>query len=141
LDKSKLTVETKKKPEGNEIAILLGLWELVRKVESNGVAIGDGSVSSESGALEKLWTYGVGTFRKRNGATRIALENAGERAKGAYCASDGFFPFPDSIDLLGQAGVRGIIQPGGSQSDKRVVEASDRYGIPMVFTHERAFKH
>jgi phosphoribosylaminoimidazolecarboxamide formyltransferase / IMP cyclohydrolase len=141
LDKAKLTIETKKKPDGNDIAILLGLWELVRKVESNGVVIGDGLVSSDSGALEKLWTYGVGTFRKRNGATRIALENAGERAKGAYCASDGFFPFPDSIDLLGQAGVRGVIQPGGSQNDKKVVEASDRYKIPMIFTHERAFKH
>jgi phosphoribosylaminoimidazolecarboxamide formyltransferase/IMP cyclohydrolase len=141
LDRSKLTIETKKKLEGKELAIMLGLWEVVRKVESNGIVIGDGNISNSSGMLEKLWTYGVGTFRKRNGATRIALDNAGERAKGAYCASDGFFPFPDSVELLGLAGIRGIIQPGGSQNDRKVVETSDKYGIPMVFTHERAFKH
>jgi len=88
-----------------------------------------------------LWTLGVGSFRKRNGATKIALDNAGSRAKGAYCASDGFFPFPDSVELLGNAGIRAAIQPGGSISDRRVIEASDRFGIPMLFTHERAFKH
>ncbi len=139
LESSKLTIETKTRPSERDVAILLGLWEVVRKVVSNGVVIGYGEVSN--GSLEKLWTYGVGTFRKRNGATKIALDNAGERAKGAYCASDGFFPFPDSVDLLGRAAVRGIIQPGGSQNDKKVVEMSDRYGIPMLFTHTRAFKH
>jgi phosphoribosylaminoimidazolecarboxamide formyltransferase/IMP cyclohydrolase len=137
---SKITVETKSQPDERGFKILLGLWEIVRRVESNGVVIGDGEIS-HSGELEKLWTYGVGTFRKRNGATQIALENAGERAKGTYCASDGFFPFPDSVELLGKAGVKGIIQPGGSQNDKKVIDASEKYGIPMLFTHERAFKH
>ena len=91
--------------------------------------------------MEKLWTLGVGTFRKRNGATKIALDNAGTRSKGSFCASDGFFPFTDSVDLLGRAGIRGIIQPGGSQSDRKVIETSDKYAMPMLFTHERAFKH
>ena len=140
LPRSKVTIETKSMPDDRALVILLGLWEVVRRVESNGIAIGDGQVSS-SGKLEKLWTYGIGTFRKRNGATKIALDNAGERAKGALCASDGFFPFSDSIELLGKAGVKGIIQPGGSQSDRKVIEASDKYSIPMLFTHERAFKH
>ena len=140
LDASKLTVETRTKPAGKDTAILLGLWEVVRRVESNGVVIGNGEIS-ENGKLEKLWTLGVGSFRKRNGATKIALENAGTRAAGSYCASDGFFPFPDSIELLARASIKAIIQPGGSQNDKKVVETCDRYSIPMLFTHERAFKH
>ncbi|MHB1908488.1 MAG: bifunctional phosphoribosylaminoimidazolecarboxamide formyltransferase/IMP cyclohydrolase [Nitrososphaerales archaeon] len=140
LDPSKLTVETKTKPSEKDISILLGLWEVVRRVESNGVVIGNGEIS-ENGKLEKLWTLGVGSFRKRNGATKIALENAGTRAAGSYCASDGFFPFPDSVELLARAGVKAIIQPGGSQNDKKVVETCDRHSIPMLFTHERAFKH
>lgn len=140
LSRTSVTVETRTKVDDRSFEILLGLWEIVRRVESNGIVVGDGDLSS-SGKLEKLWTYGVGTFRKRNGATKIALDNAGDRAHGAYCASDGFFPFPDSVELLGKAGVKGIIQPGGSQSDKKVVETSDKYAIPMLFTHVRAFKH
>lgn len=142
LDSNRVTIETRTKPSSADIAILLGLWEVVRRVESNAIVVGNGVVSpSDSGKLSKLWTLGVGSFRKRNGATKIALDNAGQRARGAYCASDGFFPFPDSVDMLGEAGIRAVIQPGGSISDKKVVEASDRYSIPMLFTHERAFKH
>ncbi|MHB8567705.1 MAG: bifunctional phosphoribosylaminoimidazolecarboxamide formyltransferase/IMP cyclohydrolase [Nitrososphaerales archaeon] len=137
---AKISIETSAKPTKKELAILLGLWEVVRRVTSNGIIIGNGEVDP-SGALTKLWTLGVGSFRKRNGATKIAIDNAGSRAKGAYCASDGFFPFSDSVEMLGQAGVKGIIQPGGSQNDRKVIEASDRYSIPMLITHERAFKH
>jgi phosphoribosylaminoimidazolecarboxamide formyltransferase / IMP cyclohydrolase len=140
LPRSKVSVETKSMPDDRAFDILLGLWEVVRRVESNGIVIGDGELSS-SGKLERLWTYGVGSFRKRNGATKIALDNAGTRANHAFCASDGFFPFPDSVELLGKEGVKGIIQPGGSQNDRKIIEASDKYGMPMLFTHERAFKH
>ncbi len=140
LSESQLTVETSVKPKTEDIPILLGLWEIARKVQSNAIVIGNGSLAKD-GSLEKLWTLGIGSFRKRNGATRIALDNAGSRAKGAFCASDGFFPFSDSVELLGLAGIKGIIQPGGSQSDKRILETSDRFSIPMLFTHKRAFKH
>jgi phosphoribosylaminoimidazolecarboxamide formyltransferase/IMP cyclohydrolase len=140
LDPTKVTTETKAKPTGKDVAVLLGLWELARRVESNAIVVGNGEVS-ESGSLKKLWTLGVGSFRKRNGATKIALDNAGERARGAYCASDGFFPFPDSVEMLGNAGVQAIIQPGGSISDRKVIEMSDKFSVPMLFTHERAFKH
>jgi phosphoribosylaminoimidazolecarboxamide formyltransferase/IMP cyclohydrolase len=140
LDSSKVTVGTVFKPSEKEKVILLGLWELARRVESNAIVIGNGHVSSD-GELTKLWTLGVGTFRKRNGATKIALDNAGKRANGAYCASDGFFPFPDSVEMLAHAGIKGIIQPGGSISDKKVIEVSNKYSIPLLITHERAFKH
>jgi len=140
IDSAKVTIGTVSKPSQKENAILLGLWELARRVESNAIVIGSGEVSS-SGELTRLWTLGVGTFRKRNGATKIALDNAGKRASGAYCASDGFFPFPDSVEMLAEAGIKGIIQPGGSISDKKIIEASNKHSIPMLITHERAFKH
>ena len=141
LDPTKVTTETKAKPTGKDVAVLLGLWELARRVESNAIVIGSGEVSQTTVAYRELWTLGVGSFRKRNGATKIALDNAGERARGAYCASDGFFPFPDSVEMLGNSSVRAIIQPGGSISDRKVIEMSDKFSIPMLFTHERAFKH
>jgi phosphoribosylaminoimidazolecarboxamide formyltransferase / IMP cyclohydrolase len=140
LDPSKVMVGTTAKPTAADTAVMLGLWEVVRRVESNAIVIGNGEISG-SNKLAKLWTLGVGTFRKRNGATRIALENAGDRARGAFCASDGFFPFSDSVEMLGEAGIKGIIQPGGSISDKKVIEMSNKYSIPMLITHERAFKH
>ena len=140
LDPSRVTVDTVFKPTARDTAVMLGLWEVARRVESNAIVIGNGDFS-DSGELERLWTLGVGTFRKRNGAARIALDNAGSRARGAYCASDGFFPFPDSVEMLGEAGIKGIIQPGGSINDKKVIEICNKYSIPMLITHERAFKH
>ncbi|MCH8023022.1 MAG: bifunctional phosphoribosylaminoimidazolecarboxamide formyltransferase/IMP cyclohydrolase, partial [Thaumarchaeota archaeon] len=79
--------------------------------------------------------------RKRSGAVKIALDNAGERAKGAVAASDGFFPFRDNIDLLAKAGISAVIQPGGSLNDSRVIEAADEHGLIMAFTNKRAFRH
>ena len=139
LDPSKLTTPTKLKPEEATMAKLLAAWEVVRRVPSNGIVIGEGKYDEQ--ALTHFWTLGVASFRKRNGAIKIALDNAGMRAKGAVCASDGFFPFRDNIDMLGQAGVTSAIQPGGSVSDDDVIAAADRYGMSMAITHTRAFKH
>jgi phosphoribosylaminoimidazolecarboxamide formyltransferase/IMP cyclohydrolase len=108
-------------------------------VQSNGIVIVEGSFEGER--LTRFWTLGVASFRKRNGAVKIALDNAAGRSKGAVCASDGFFPFRDSIDLLGQAGVSAVIQPGGSTNDEASIEAADQHGMAMVLTHTRAFKH
>ncbi|HYC12521.1 MAG TPA: bifunctional phosphoribosylaminoimidazolecarboxamide formyltransferase/IMP cyclohydrolase [Nitrososphaerales archaeon] len=139
LDPSKATVPTKSKPDPMQFKKLLAAWEVVRKVQSNGIVIANGNFDGER--LTRFWTLGVGSFRKRNGAVKIALDNAGARAKGAVCASDGFFPFRDSIDLLGAAAVSAVIQPGGSANDAASIEAADQYGMAMVFTHTRAFKH
>jgi phosphoribosylaminoimidazolecarboxamide formyltransferase/IMP cyclohydrolase len=139
LDPAKVTVPTKAKPDPRQLAKLLAAWEVVRKVQSNGIVVADGSFEGER--LTRFWTLGVASFRKRNGAVKIALDNAGPRAKGAVCASDGFFPFRDSVDLLGTAGVTAVIQPGGSANDGASVEAADAHGMAMAFTHTRAFKH
>ncbi len=139
LDRSKASVVTKRPPEPEELEKLFAAWEVVRRVQSNGIVIADGAI--EGGKLVRFWTLGVGSFRKRNGAVKIALDNAGSRAKGAVCASDGFFPFRDSVDLLGKAGVSSVIQPGGSARDAESVEAADEHGMAMVLTHVRAFRH
>ncbi len=139
LDPAKLTIPTKAKAEQATLAKLLAAWEVVRRVHSNGIVIADGRYEEQE--LTHFWTLGVATFRKRIGAVKIALDNAGPRSKGAVCASDGFFPFTDNIEMLGGAGIRATIQPGGSVSDEAVVAAADRYGMCMAITHARAFKH
>jgi phosphoribosylaminoimidazolecarboxamide formyltransferase/IMP cyclohydrolase len=74
-------------------------------------------------------------------STKIAVEKAGEKAKGAVLASDAFFPFPDSIEVAAQAGVTAIIQPGGSLKDDAAIEMANRYNLAMVFTGMRHFRH
>jgi len=134
-----ISIPTKTKPDKGTIAKLFAAWEVVRKVQSNGVLIADGIYKDSK--LTHFWTLGVGSFRKRNGATKIALDNAGKRAKGSIAASDGFFPFPDSIELLAEAGIESVIQPRGSIRDGIVITVADNYNISIVYTELRAFKH
>ena len=139
LGKESLSYPTKIKPDEDTIEKLLAAWEVVRKIQSNGILIADGRC--KDGHLTHFWSLGVGSFRKRNGATKIALDNAGERAKGAIAASDGFFPFPDSIDLLAEAGIKAVIQPRGSIRDELVINAADSHKLAIVYSGSRAFKH
>jgi phosphoribosylaminoimidazolecarboxamide formyltransferase/IMP cyclohydrolase len=74
-------------------------------------------------------------------AAKIAIEAAGTQAQGAVMASDGFFPMPDTVALAAKAGVSAIIQPGGSIKDMESIEICDKYGMSMVFTGVRHFKH
>lgn len=87
-------------------------------------------------------TVGIGGGQtSRVEAVRQALARAGEKAIGAIVASDAFFPFADSIDLFARAGVRAVIQPGGSIRDNEVIEAADSAGLAMLMTSERHFRH
>jgi phosphoribosylaminoimidazolecarboxamide formyltransferase/IMP cyclohydrolase len=140
LASAKITYPSKVKPDETGVQKLLNSWEVVRRVQSNGIVVADGRADSK-GRLQEFWTVGVASFRKRSGAVKIALDNAGKRSRGAVCASDGFFPFRDNMDLLGKAGVSAVIQPGGSKNDPEIVKAADEYGVAMAFTHTRAFKH
>ena len=72
---------------------------------------------------------------------RIAAERSAGRADGGVCASDAFFPFRDGLDAAANAGIRAVIQPGGSVRDDEVIAAADEHGIAMVFTGERHFRH
>ncbi len=106
-------------------------FTIVRRLTSNAIAVCKGT---------SLVGAGLGQT-SRVDAVRIALEKAGDRVRGSVLASDAFFPFPDSIDLIARAGIAAVIQPGGSKRDAEVIAAADTAGIPMVFTSRRHFRH
>lgn len=106
-------------------------WRVVRHVKSNGIVLAQGSK-----------TVGIGGGQPtRSTSVQIACEIAGDRAKGAVLASDAFFPFADGVEIAGKAGVKAIIQPGGSLRDPEVIATAERYGISMYFTGWRVFRH
>ena len=106
-------------------------WEMVRHVKSNAIVL------AKDAAL-----IGVGAGQmSRVDSVEISIDKAGDRADGSVLASDAFFPFPDSIEAAADAGVIAIIQPGGSRRDNEVIEACDKYEIPLVLTGRRHFKH
>ncbi|MEE8457926.1 MAG: bifunctional phosphoribosylaminoimidazolecarboxamide formyltransferase/IMP cyclohydrolase PurH, partial [Acidimicrobiia bacterium] len=85
---------------------------------------------------------GVGAGdQSRVGAAERALVKAGDRVRGAVCASDAFFPFRDGPDALAAAGVTAIIEPGGSMRDEEIIESANEHHVALVFTRERHFKH
>jgi phosphoribosylaminoimidazolecarboxamide formyltransferase/IMP cyclohydrolase len=106
-------------------------FTIVRRLTSNAIAVCQGT---------NLVGAGLGQT-SRVDAVRIALEKAGDRVRGSVLASDAFFPFPDSIDLIARAGIAAVIQPGGSKRDAEVIAAADAAGIPMVLTSRRHFRH
>ncbi len=87
-------------------------------------------------------TVGVGAGQmNRVGSAKIAITQAGEKAQGSALASDAFFPMPDTVEEAAKAGITAIIQPGGSIRDEDSIKVADKYGITMVFTGVRHFKH
>jgi phosphoribosylaminoimidazolecarboxamide formyltransferase/IMP cyclohydrolase len=118
-------------PDQQLLDELLFGWAVVRHVKSNAITV------SGNGSL-----YGVGAGQmSRVDSVRIALEKAGERARGGVLASDAFFPFPDSIPLAAAAGIRAVVQPGGSVKDADVIAAAKEHGLTMLLTGVRHFKH
>ena len=124
-------VVTKRAPSDAERAALRFAWRAVRGVVSNAIVVAGASA-----------TYGIGGGRtSRVDACRDAVAKAGARSRGAAAASDAFFPFPDGLEVLAEAGVTAVAQPGGSVRDAEVIAAADAAGIAMVFTGTRHFRH
>ena len=135
-DKDELSCVTDRKPTDAEMADLLFAWKLVKHVKSNGIAIAKDSASLglAGGQVNRIW------------ACKQAIDHAHEflgaqATQGAALASDAFFPFPDCVEEAHKAGITAIIQPGGSQGDAASIEACNKYGIAMVFTGIRHFRH
>jgi len=124
-------VVTKAAPTAEQMADLKFAWLCCKHVKSNAIVLARD---------EALVGVGAGQM-SRVDATILAIRKAGERAEGAVLASDAFFPFPDSLERAARAGVRAVVQPGGSKNDDAVIEAADRLGIPMVLTGVRHFRH
>ncbi len=126
-----IEVATDRKPDAEEIDELLFAWKVVKHVKSNAIVVAKGDQ-----------TLGVGAGQmNRVGAAGIAFEQAGEKAQGAVMASDAFFPMPDTVENAAKAGIKAIIQPGGSKRDQDSIDECNKHGIAMVFTKMRHFKH
>ncbi|MDP3730226.1 MAG: bifunctional phosphoribosylaminoimidazolecarboxamide formyltransferase/IMP cyclohydrolase [Candidatus Omnitrophota bacterium] len=128
---SDLKVVTKAKPTKDQLRSMLFGFVIAKHVKSNAIIISEGTK-----------TVGVGAGQmSRVDSVKIAAQKAGPRAKGATLASDAFFPKEDGIEEAATAGIKAIIQPGGSIRDKEVIAMADKLGIAMVFTGVRHFKH
>lgn len=114
-----------------EMSDLMLAWKLVKHVKSNAIVL-----------VKDRQLIGVGAGQmNRVQSVRLAVMQAGEKAKGAVLASDAFFPFPDGPEAALQAGVTAIIQPGGSKKDNEAIAVADQYGAAMVLTGRRHFRH
>jgi phosphoribosylaminoimidazolecarboxamide formyltransferase / IMP cyclohydrolase len=124
-------VLTKQQPTAEQLQELLFAWKVSKHVKSNAIVVS-----------KNLVTIGVGAGQmNRVGSAEIALAQAGTAAQDAILASDGFFPFDDSVRTAAAAGIKAIIQPGGSMRDQDSIVAADELGIVMVFTGKRHFLH
>ncbi len=134
LDEYEVVTNTKPTPE--QLEDMLFTWKIVKYVKSNGIAIGKGkqSIGIGPGQVNRIW------------ATKQAVEHGEELigegvTNGAVLASDAFFPFSDCVEEAHKAGIKAIIQPGGSIKDQDSIDKCNEYGITMIFTKMRHFRH
>ena len=129
-------VVTNRKPTEKELEDLMFTWKIVKYVKSNGIAIGKNkqSLGIGPGQVNRIW------------ATQQSIEHANELigegvTEGAVLASDAFFPFSDCVEEAHKAGITAIIQPGGAKKDQESIDKCNEYGIAMIFTGMRHFRH
>ena len=113
------------------MADLLFAWRVAKGVKSNAIVLAKDEA-----------TVGVGAGQtSRVEAAQLAVKKASQRAEGTVAASDAFFPFADGLEVLAEAGVKVLIQPGGSKRDDEVIRAADQHSVAMVMTRRRHFLH
>ena len=114
-----------------QIRDMLFAWTVVKYVKSNAIIL-----------TREDRTVGIGAGQmSRVDSTRLAISKALSPTQGCALASDAFFPFRDGIDSAAEAGIRAVIQPGGSMRDQEVIDAADEHGMAMLFTGVRHFRH
>ena len=126
-----IKVVTKKEPNDTEKKDLFLAWKIVKHVKSNAIVL-----------VKDGMTVGIGAGQmSRIDSVNISINKSGNNAKGSVLASDAFFPFRDSVDICAKAGIKAIIQPGGSVKDQDSIDACNEHGISMLITEIRHFKH
>ncbi len=125
------SVVSQAQPSEEDLVAARFAWTIVRHVKSNAIVVT---------SANQLLGVGAGQM-KRVQAVRLAVEQAGDRAAGAALASDAFFPFPDNIEEAAAAGIRVVVEPGGSKKDEEVIAAANEVGLVLVFTGVRHFRH
>ncbi|WP_251619957.1 bifunctional phosphoribosylaminoimidazolecarboxamide formyltransferase/IMP cyclohydrolase [Odoribacter lunatus] len=129
--KEEMQVITKRQPTNQELEDMMFAWKVVKHTKSNGIAIAKNKCTTGvgPGQVSRIW------------ALENAIRQGGKNIAGSAMASDAFFPFADCVEAAHKAGITAIIQPGGSVRDQESIDAADRYGIAMIFTGMRHFKH
>lgn len=130
----KLQVVTQRQPDDTEMQDLLFAWKVAKHVKSNAIVYAKAGQTIGVGAGQMSRVYSA----KIAG---IKANDVGLSVPGSVMASDAFFPFRDGIDAAAEAGIKAVIQPGGSMRDAEVIAAADEHGMAMVFTGMRHFKH
>ena len=128
-------VATERAPTAEEERALRFAWAACRNVKSNAIVL---ARADENGA--SLNGVGAGQM-SRVDSVKLAISKATREVAGSVLASDAFFPFADGIEAAAEAGVKAIIQPGGSIRDEETIAAAEKYGVTMVFTGARHFRH
>lgn len=124
-------VVTEREPTLDEVTDLMFAWKVVRHVKSNAIVL-----------AHKLAILGVGAGQmNRVSSVQLAVEKAGDRARGSVLASDAYFPFSDGVETAAKAGVTALIQPGGSIRDEESIRMANHYAMAMIFTGQRHFRH
>ena len=137
-DPETFTCPTERKPTPEEMDELMFAWRVCKGVKSNAILVSKGKagIGMGPGQPNRVDSALLACQRADEACERMGVE------KGGYaCASDAFFPFRDSVDVLAEHGVTCIIQPGGSKRDDESIEACNEHGIAMVFTGSRHFRH
>ncbi|URJ29485.1 bifunctional phosphoribosylaminoimidazolecarboxamide formyltransferase/IMP cyclohydrolase [Blochmannia endosymbiont of Camponotus modoc] len=130
-----LEIVTIRQPTKEEMKDALFCWKVVKFVKSNAIVCGKNcqTIGIGTGQMNRVYAAKIATsFRERKGALNT---------KGSVMASDAFFPFSDVVHIASEIGIKCIIQPGGSIRDQEIIKTADRYGIAMIFTHIRHFRH
>ncbi len=126
-----LVCVTEKQPTEKEMEDLLFAWKLVKHTKSNGITL-----------AKDLQSVGIGPGQtNRITALELCIKYGGDKVAGSVMGSDAFFPFSDCVEAAHKAGITAIIQPGGSVRDQESIDACNKYGIAMLFTKMRHFKH
>jgi phosphoribosylaminoimidazolecarboxamide formyltransferase/IMP cyclohydrolase len=126
-----LKIVTKRRPTDDEMVNLRFAWKAVKHVKSNAIVLAKNGSMVGAGAGQP----------NRVNSVHLALRAASERAPGSALASDAYFPFPDSIEMAAEGGIRAVVQPGGSMRDQDVIDACDRLDVAMALTGYRHFRH
>lgn len=131
VSESEWKVVTRRQPKGEEMSGLRFAWTVAAHVKSNAIVVARGN---------QLVGVGAGQMSRVDSA-KIAIMKSLLPTTGTVAASDAFFPFRDGLDILADAGIKAVVQPGGSVRDQEVISAADERGLSMVFTGERHFRH
>ena len=129
-----LKVVTKRQPTEEELKDALFCWKVAKYVKSNAIvyAKGDMTIGVGAGQMSRVYSAKIAGIKAADEGLEVA---------GSVMASDAFFPFRDGIDAAAEAGIKCVIQPGGSMRDQEVIDAADEHGMAMIFTGMRHFRH